>query len=230
MTALSLSNAQCCGCPHPPNPRMVARSRVLVVDDHPIVVLGVRRLLSVAHDFEVVGQASTGRQAIETAISTDPDLILLDLRLPDDQPAGVCRRLRGIVPRAQLVVFTAFIDEALLRDCLASGVVGVLLKDAHELDLVGDLRRIRSGLVVIDGRVPVAATAADELLAKNCMLSLREHQILRLIAEGLSSKEIAGDLGLSPRTVDSHCESLLRKLQAKSRIRAVAHARACGLL
>jgi DNA-binding NarL/FixJ family response regulator len=209
---------------------MVARSRVLVVDDHPIVVLGVRRLLSVAHDFEVVGQASTGRQAIETAICTDPDLILLDLRLPDIQSAGVCRRLRGIVPRAQVVVFTAFIDEALLRDCLASGVAGVLLKDAHELDLVGDLRRIRSGLVVIDGRVPLAATAAGELLAEGCILSPREHQMLRLIAEGLSSKEIAGKLGLSPRTVDTYCESLLRKLQAKSRIQAVAHARACGLL
>ena len=124
---------------------MATRTRVLLVDDHPVVISGIRRLLAYAPDFEVVGQASTARDAVETAVATVPDLILLDLRLPDVRSAELCRRIRATVPSAQVVIFTAFVEGALLRACLSAGVSGVLLKDAHELDLVSDLRRIRSG-------------------------------------------------------------------------------------
>ena len=132
---------------------MPTRTRVLLVDDHPIVISGIRRLLGFAADFEVVGHASNAHDAVESAIAAAPDLILLDLHLPDVNSADLCRRIRATVPSAQVVIFTAFVDAAVLRSCMSAGVAGVLLKDAAELDLVGDLRRIRSGRVIIDERV-----------------------------------------------------------------------------
>jgi DNA-binding NarL/FixJ family response regulator len=107
----------------------------------------------------------------------------------------------------------------------------VLLKDAHELDLVSDLRRIRSGRVVIDDRVQAsAADSAGDLPILDATLTQREHQVLRLLAEGMSGKEMATALGLAPNTVRSYCQSLLSKLQSTSRIQALANARARGLL
>jgi DNA-binding NarL/FixJ family response regulator len=207
-----------------------SRVRVLLVDDHPVVISGVRRLLEAAPEFEVVGQASTACDAVESAISTVPDLILLDLRLPDVHSADLCRRLRATVPAAQVVIFTAFVEGTLLRACLAAGVAGVLLKDAHELDLVGDLRRIRSGRMVVDERVQATAESAGEPPTMDATLTQREHQVLRLLAEGMSGKEMASTLGLAPNTVRSYCQSLLSKLQSTSRIQALAHARSRGLL
>jgi DNA-binding NarL/FixJ family response regulator len=210
---------------------MPTRTRVLLVDDHPIVISGIRRLLAFAPDFEVVGQASNARDAVESAIATAPDLILLDLHLPDVHSADLCRRLRSTVPSAQVVIFTAFVDAAVLRSCLSAGVAGVLLKDAAELDLVGDLRRIRSGRVIIDERVQaIADAAAAEPRMLEATLTQREHQVLRLLAEGMSGKEVATALGLAPNTVRSYCQSLLSKLQSSSRIQALANARARGLL
>jgi len=210
---------------------MPTRSRVLLVDDHPIVISGIRRLLAFAPDFEVVGQASNARDAVESAIAAAPDLILLDLHLPDVHSADLCRRLRATVPSAQVVIFTAFVDAAVLRTCLSAGVAGVLLKDAAELDLVGDLRRIRSGRVIIDERVQATAdAAAAEPPMLEATLTQREHQVLRLLAEGMSGKEMATTLGLAPNTVRSYCQSLLSKLQSSSRIQALAAARARGLL
>ena len=210
---------------------MPTRTRVLLVDDHPIVISGIRRLLAFAPDFEVVGQASNARDAAESAIAAAPDLILLDLHLPDVHSADLCRRLRATVPSAQVVIFTAFVDAAVLRSCLSAGVAGVLLKDAAELDLVGDLRRIRSGRVVIDERVQATAdAAAAEPQMLEATLTQREHQVLRLLAEGMSGKEMATALGLAPNTVRSYCQSLLSKLQSSSRIQALANARTRGLL
>jgi two-component system, NarL family, response regulator DevR len=209
---------------------MPARARVLLVDDHPVVISGVRRLLACTPDFEVVGQASTAREAVEAAIATAPDLVLLDLRLPDVRSADLCRRLRSTVPAAQVVIFTAFVEDALLRACLAAGVAGVLLKDAQELDLVNDLRRIRSGRVVVDDRVHAACDPPGAAPLIEAALTQREHQVLRLLAEGMSGKEMATALGLAPNTVRSYCQSLLSKLQSTSRIQALANARARGLL
>jgi DNA-binding NarL/FixJ family response regulator len=209
---------------------MPTRTRVLLVDDHPIVISGIRRLLAFAPDFEVVGQASSARDAVESAIATSPDLILLDLHLPDVHSTDLFRRLRATVPSAQVVIFTAFVDSKALRSCLAAGVSGVLLKDAAELDLVGDLRRIRSGRQVIDERVQAAAYADVEPRLLDATLTQREHQVLRLLAEGMSGKEMASALGLAPNTVRSYCQSLLSKLQSSSRIQALANARARGLL
>ena len=210
---------------------MPTRTRVLLVDDHPIVISGIRRLLAFAPDFEVVGQASNAHDAVESAIAAAPDLILLDLHLPDVNSADLCRRIRATVPSAQVVIFTAFVDAVVLRSCMAAGVAGVLLKDAAELDLVGDLRRIRSGRVVIDERVQATAdAAAAEPRVLDATLTQREHQVLRLLAEGMSGKEMATALGLAPNTVRSYCQSLLSKLQSSSRIQALANARGRGLL
>jgi len=208
---------------------MESRTWILIVDDHPVVISGVRRLLAPAPDFEVVGQASTAAAAVAVARSTTPDVILLDLHLPDAQPAGLCRTLRSTVPVARVVIFTAFVEPAVLAACLAAGVSGVLLKDAEERDLVGDLRRICSGQLVVDSRVQATLKAGGEPGPEGA-LTHREIEVLALLAEGTLSEEIAAALGIAPNTVRSYCQSGLFKLQATNRIQALARARARGLL
>ena len=206
----------------------MSRTRILIVDDHPIVIHGVRHLLDFEPDFEVVGHASNGLEAVKMAISTEADLVILDLRLPDVAYIDLCRRMRAALPNAQVVIFTAFIEGARLRACLACGVAGVLIKDAQGLDLVRDLRRIRSGVKVIDIRVLAALESEDA--PWNVILSPRERQVLGLLAEGMSGKEMTSVLGLSSNTVRSYCDSLLGKLGSTSRLKALARARGAGLL
>jgi DNA-binding NarL/FixJ family response regulator len=137
--------------------------------------------------------------------------------------------MRAAVPAARVVIFTAYVEAAVLRLCLAAGVAGVLIKDADELELVGDLRRIRSGDLVIDSRVQATFEAGD-LSGLEGSLTPREMQVLGLLAEGMSSKEIAVTLGIAPNTVRSYSQAVLFKLDATTRIQALARARAHGLL
>lgn len=208
---------------------MSLRTRVLIVDDHPVVISGVRRLLSLAPDFEVVAHAMTAEAAIEAATGTTPDLVLLDLRLPEVHSADLCRALTTTLSRAKVVIFTAFVDSTLLRACLLAGAAGVLLKDADETNLVADLRHIRAGRTVIDPRLKGVPASLTRVTPGND-LTPRELEVLRLLAEGMSSKEMAAALGISPNTVRSYCQSVLFKLQATSRLQALANARARELL
>src|SRR5258706_10775861 len=125
-------------------------SKVLLVDDHPVVLKGVRRLLASAGDLEVVAETTSGQQAVALASELQPDLVVLDVRLGDSLGPDICRELLRRSPLTKVIILTAFDDSHLLRACLEAGACGVLLKGTLELDLIQALRDVRDGGVVID--------------------------------------------------------------------------------
>lgn len=205
------------------------RTRILLVDDHPVVVQGAARLLATTPDFEVVGTASTGREALELARSLRPDVVLLDLRLGDALAPELCRKLRASLPEVRIAILTAFDDSALLHAALREGAAGLLLKDVHEFDLIRALREIRNGRRFIDHRMQVLTEDARPV-GDDGNLTRREHEVLVLLARGMSSKQIADELQLAHNTVRSYSQSVLAKLDAHSRIEAVAKARQLRLV
>ncbi|KWX02822.1 DNA-binding response regulator [Carbonactinospora thermoautotrophica] len=219
-----------------PTGRGVASSgtgNVLLVDDHPVVLAGLAQLLARGPRLRVVGEATSAQQAIEYVRRGGVDLVLLDLRLGEQLAPDVCRDLRRADPRVKVVVFTAFDDRALLRASLAAGASGLLLKDTRGLDLVDALHRVLAGQVVVDPRLRAdeggrpAGPADTEPYEP---LTDREYEVLRLMAQGLTSREIADRLELAVNTVRSYAQDILTKLRARNRVQALAIARQLRLL
>jgi DNA-binding NarL/FixJ family response regulator len=196
-------------------------TRILVVDDHPVVHQGVRLLLERAEHIEIVGEAASGAEAIRAAASCAPDLVLLDLRLPDMLPDELIRRLSAAAPATRIVIFTAHASAAALRDIAGLGVHGFIAKDTSPARFVDALTRLAAGQHVID--LPDAdqlARAASKLHAP--ALTHRELEVLRRAARGESNGEIAAAIFLAPTTVKSYLQSALHKLDARNRAAAVA--------
>jgi two-component system, NarL family, nitrate/nitrite response regulator NarL len=209
----------------------VTGGRVLLIDDHPVVLHGVQHLLAASSEFEVVAECTTAEDGVAAARRDQPDLVILDLRIADVLAPDVCTRLRSAAPAARIVILTAFDDDALLQACLQRGAAGVLLKDALGLDLVDALRRVLGGETVLDKRLNRAShilqESGDQVFEP---LTQREYDVLRLMARGLIGKEIAGELSLAPNTVRSYAQSVLSKLHASNRVQALATAKRLRLL
>ncbi|OMQ16187.1 hypothetical protein A7K94_0204270 [Modestobacter sp. VKM Ac-2676] len=207
---------------------------VLIADDHPLVAHGIERVLAGAPEFNVVGACHSGRQAIETAARLSPDLVVLDVRLGDMNGSDVCRELGGRSPAAKVVVLTAFDDTENLRRCLDAGAAGVLLKGALDMDLVQALRDVRGGRLVIDAGIARALEVAGDILEPDGttvpQLRPRESDVLRLMAAGLTTRDIAAELELSVNTVRTYTQGLLEKLGAHSRVQALVVARRLQLI
>jgi DNA-binding NarL/FixJ family response regulator len=201
---------------------------VVIADDHPIVLKGLRGLLPGSR-FRVVGEATSAAECVEVVTRLRPELLLLDLRLPDGLAPDVCRELRARRVDVRVVVLTAFADEALLEACLAEAVAGVLLKDTHEMTLLALLDRVQRGETVVDPRLEVAA-APGAGARSEAGITPREHDVLRLIARGMTSAQIAGELHLSVNTIRSYVQSILGKLGVHTRIEALARARRLRLI
>jgi DNA-binding NarL/FixJ family response regulator len=199
--------------------------RVLIADDHPIVAQGIERVVAAAPDLEVVATCYSGRDTVEVAARTSPDLVLLDVRLGDLDGSEVCRRLAVHAPGARTVVLTAFDDVVNLRRCLESGARGVLLKGTLGLDLVEALRDVRDGRVVIDAglasRLETAQSLLDGAAVAVRLLRPREVEVLRLMARGRTTKDIAAELELTVNTVRSYTQALMEKLGAHTRVQAI---------
>ena len=204
--------------------------RVLVVDDHPVVTHGVSLLLRADPDIELVGSARTGREALDTAAGLEPDVVLLDLRLPDMLATEVTRRLKSVVPGARILLFTAYADHAALPDALAAGAAGCLLKDASTTDLAAAIHQAHDGLTVMDPRLGggTAGSLRDALFRAG--LTRREYEVLRLVAVGHTNPEIADELGLTRNTVKTYLQSAMSKLGARNRVEAFAKASEARLL
>jgi two-component system nitrate/nitrite response regulator NarL len=203
-------------------------ARVMVVDDHPVVRDGVALLLQAAPTLTVVGGARSGQAALQAVATLKPDVVLLDLRLPDMPAPEVVTGLRSAWPDAKVVVFTAHGDHDEVRAALAAGAVGCLLKDAATIDLVRALHRVLAGERVVDPRVlhgelPSAAMARTGL-------TRREYEVLRLAAQGCTNPEIAEALGLTRNTVKTYLQSVLQKVGARNRVEAISKASEAGLL
>jgi DNA-binding NarL/FixJ family response regulator len=212
--------------------------RVLLVDDHPVVLEGVGQMLRSTDRFAVVGEATTAELAVEIGGREQPDLVVLDLRVGEALAPDICVRLRAVAPDAKVVILTAFDDEVLLRACVKSGAVGVLLKDMHGLDVLGALERVLQGQMFIDERIHVADPpgardedpGSEEDSTGYEALTAREYQILQLLTRGLQSKEMAQELGLTPNTVRGYTQSVLTKLHVSNRVQALVTAQRLRLI
>jgi DNA-binding NarL/FixJ family response regulator len=210
-------------------------SKVLVVDDHPVVLKGIRQLLASASDLDIVAETTSGEQAVAIAGEVQPDLVVLDLRLGDSLAPDICRELLRRSPATKVIILTAFDDSHLLRACLEAGASGVLLKGTLELDLVQALRDVRAGGLVIDDDMVRTLETAGRLLRDAAGIVYeaprpREYEVLRLMAQGLTTHEIADRLQLATNTVRSYTQSLMVKLHAHTRVQAIVAARRLHLI
>ncbi len=195
--------------------------RLLVVDDHPVVREGMALLVARRPSIALVGEARSGAEAIAHTRELAPDVVLLDLRLPDLPATDVVAGLRAARPRVRIILFTAYADPSAWAS-LADSVEGVLLKDAGGNDFVAAIEAVARGERVVDPRV--AGGVGDGPLTP------REHEVLRRVAVGETNPEIAEAIGLSRNTVKSYLQSASAKLGARNRVDAVARAHALGLL
>jgi DNA-binding NarL/FixJ family response regulator len=204
---------------------------VVVADDHPIVISGMRLLLSGSRFFELVGEAKNGAEAILRCEQFRPDVLLLDLRLPDLPAATICTRLKERHPEIAIVILTAHPEELAVRGCLKAGASACLFKDVNEQNLLSALMQVVHGRAVIDPRIAGAMLPRRGGSGEtDGVLTTREHEVLLLIARGLTTQEIADHAGLSPNTVKSHSRSLFTKLEAHNRVQVLAVAKERGLL
>ncbi len=204
--------------------------RVLVVDDHPVVLDGVSLAIGSTSWLTVAGYARTGREAISAVERLQPDVVLLDLRLPDMLAPEVARSIRSRRPGIKIVIFTAYPDHAALEAALDAGAHAVVVKDAERADLVDIIRRVVAG-----ERVVCTGLGQDHnvLLAQKLKergLTRREYEILRRVAMGETNPEIATALGLTRNTVKTYLQRALEKLGARNRIEALARANESGIL
>ena len=192
--------------------------KVLICDDHAVVRQGLRTYLELQEDIEVVGEAADGQAAIDAARRTAPDVILLDLAMPDRDGLGALPQLKEL---GRVIVLTSFGEDDRLFAALRGGAVGFLLKDTEPAELVRAIRTAHAGQSPLSPAV--AARVIDQLTP-------REREVLRLIADGLSNKRIARELGVAEKTVKTHVGHVLAKLGVPDRTSAALHAVRAGLV
>lgn len=203
-------------------------TRVLVVDDHAVVRRGLATLLA-AGGFECVGEAGTGAEALDQAREREPDVVLLDLGLPDLDGLEVLRRLPEVAPDARVVILTMHAEEEYVMQALAAGADGYVLKMA-EPDVVGEaIQRAVRGELYLDPAVAPGVARRAVTRAEPDALTPREREVLGLIARGLTNREIAEELVISLNTVETHRRHILEKTRARSRAELVAYATERGL-
>jgi DNA-binding NarL/FixJ family response regulator len=209
----------------------VSPIRVLVVDDHPIVRQGLVSVLEDEADLEVVGTAGSGREAVRVIQRLAPDVVLLDLEMQDLDGVEAIPQLLAARPGVGVLVFTAYDTEERVLGAVRAGARGYLLKGASGEEIARGIRTVHGGGSSLEPRI--ARTLLAEVSAPRRTttgLSDRERQVLRLVADGLPTKQIATNLSITERTVKFHVNSIMRKLGADNRAQAVALAAQRGLL
>jgi DNA-binding NarL/FixJ family response regulator len=203
----------------------------MVVDDHPVVRQGLVSVLGDEDDLEVVGEAGSGREAVALVSRLRPDVVLLDLEMPDVDGVEAIPLLLAARPGIGVLVFTAYDTDERVLGALRAGARGYLLKGASADEIARGIRTVHDGGSALEPRVAsklVAEVAAPRL--RGSSLSEREREVLRLVADGLPTKQIALSLSISERTVKFHVNSIFHKLGADNRAQAVALAAQRGLL
>jgi DNA-binding NarL/FixJ family response regulator len=200
--------------------------RVLVVDDHPAVRRGLRTFLELADDIEVVGEAADGRQAADLVAETAPDVVLLDLMMPGTDGVAALDLLRERGLSTRVLVVTSFTDEHTVVPAIRAGARGYVYKDVDPQALVAAVRSVHAGHVLLEPEVAAALLTGrvDPPTANEPMLTPRERDVLRLIAQGRSNREIARSLTVSEKTVKTHVSNILLKLGLADRTQAALFA------
>ncbi len=206
------------------------RLRILLVDDHEVVRIGLKTVLSRYNQFEIVGEAGNAHEALEKTVYCKPDIVVMDVRLPGQNGIETTREIIESHPDTKVIILTSYADDDLLFDAIAAGAAGYVLKQIGSEDLVRALETVGRGDSMLDPAVTQqvfqrvrenARRAEDETFAS---LTDQELNILSLITEGLTNKEIANQVFLSEKTVRNYVSSILNKLNLASRAEAAAYA------
>lgn len=202
---------------------------LLIVDDHEVVRQGLVALLGRRPEFQVVAEAGTAADAVAEARRFEPDLVVMDVRLPDGSGIEACREIRSELPNTRVVMLTSYPDEDAVLSAIVAGASGYLLKQVRARDLVAALEAVGRGESLLDpavtGRVleRVRRIATSDQPDELAQLTAQEQKILLLVAEGKTNKEIAGDVFLSDKTVKNYVSSILAKLNLERRAQAAAY-------
>jgi DNA-binding NarL/FixJ family response regulator len=210
-------------------------TKVLIADDHAIVRAGLRALLQEAATFDLVGEAVGGYEAIELVGKTRPEVLILDLSMPDLDGISVTRQVKPQFPDLKILILTLHEDEALLKEAIKAGAAGYILKRAAEAELISAIRVILRGDLYIDpsmvrSLIDESPRPVLDQAAQSEPLTPRETEILKLIVEGYTNRQIAQELGISIRTVEGHRANIADKSGMRSRLELVRYARRRGLI
>ena len=206
--------------------------RVLIVDDHAVVREGLRTFLELQEGIEVAGEASDGHDAIRAAERLRPDVVLMDLVMPNLDGVGAMRELRQRVPAARVIVLTSFLDDERLLPAVRAGAAGYVLKNVQPQELARAIRTAAAGGALLDPAVAarlVEALEEDGRDTRADQLTPREREVLVLIGRGYANKRIALELGIAEKTVKTHVGNVLSKLGVSDRTQAALYAARLGL-
>jgi len=211
--------------------------RVLVADDHAIVRTGIRHVLEGEPGFTVVGEASTAAETLTLALDLRPDVAVLDISMPDDSGLRIAARLRRECPETRVLILSMHDNTEYVLESVRAGAHGYLLKDTAATELRGAIRAVRKGESYFSPPVASRLTAVvrggplpESPAGLVARLSSREREVLERVASGRTNKEIAGELGISHRTVETHRESLMRKLQLRTVAELIRFAIEAGVI
>ncbi len=221
--------------------------RILIADDHPVFRHGLQALLRVAPDLELVGEATTGDDVVRLAATLQPDVIVMDIHMPGLNGIDATRHIHDTSPHIRILIVTMFEDDGSVFTAMRAGARGYMLKDAETSDLLGAIRAVGSGEAIFS---PTIATRLLDFFARTSALpdvtwgegtasvpltpvfpelTEREHEVLRLLAQGRNNSEIAAELVLSLKTVRNHVSNIFTKLHVTDRVQAALRARDVGL-
>lgn len=205
---------------------MSAPISLLIVDDSELVRAGLRTLLGSEPDLRIAGEAGSVREGVEACARLQPQVALLDVRLPDGSGLDACRQILRRVPATRVLVLTSMIDDRLVEDAIRAGAHGYLLKDIDGRGLVGAIREVAAGRSILDpavtARVMQVVREGSAARDRVAQLSPQERRVLALLAEGKTNKEIGAQLGLSEKTVKNYLSTVFEKLQVSRRAEAAA--------
>jgi two-component system response regulator NreC len=207
---------------------------ILIADDHGVLRAGLRTLLNAEPDLEVIAEASDGNDVLRLASELHPDIVLLDISMPGPGGIEVTRRLKEALPELRVLILTAHEDESMLREAVQAGAAGYIIKRAVESELINAIHAVWRGDLYVHPamtRALLRETSLFPVSAEPAVESLtpREIEVLRLIAKGYTNGQIAKELNLSVRTVESHRANLMGKLELRSRVELVRYAMEHGL-
>ena len=203
--------------------------KVMLVDDHEVVRQGLRALLEAEDDIEVVAEADSGHSAVSLASAHRPDVVVMDVRMPEGSGVEACRAIRDERPDAQVIMLTSFSDDEALFNSIMAGAAGFVLKQIRGRDLVEAIRTVGGGKSLLDPDVTkrvlerLRKAKFDEKDPKLSRLSPQEERILDLIGEGLTNREIAERIHLSDKTVKNYVSTILQKLEVARRAEAASY-------
>ncbi len=212
---------------------MSADVRVVLADDHPVVRDGLAALLSSVAGIDVVGTAATGRQAVRTVVTLRPDVLVLDIQMPELDGVGVARELARAAPDVAVLVLTMFDDDDSVFAALRAGAAGYVLKGAAQDEIVRAIHAVAAGEAIFGPGI--ARRVLTQLGGRSATpdpfpeLTAREREVLELLAAGLTTATIGSRLGLAPKTVTNHASAVFAKLHVEGRAQAVERARRAGL-